>query len=181
MEGGWEEIILPSETRTSSRHVKFSICFKNALDMGSLTFPPFVECPKLEILLKVNCVSISGIWRVSQEWRGRECSSGWGGQLQDIPEVVNVLKGIVHQFFFLLFKSYILGSNGVWYSWFWLEGSINAQNSTFLGFRFVPRDLDSRRHKGPRLAAPWGFEGRRRGFEAQHHGAVPLYYPKYEI
>ena len=56
----------------------------------------------------------------------------------------------------------------MWYSWFWPEGSINAQNSTFLGFRFVPRDLDSRRHKGPRLAAPWGFEGRRKGFEAQH-------------
>ena len=31
--------------------------------------------------------------------------------------------------------------------------SINAQNSTFLGFHFVPRDLDSRRHMGPRLAA----------------------------
>ena len=58
-----------------------------------------------------------------------------------------IFKGIVHQFFFLLFKSHILNSNGVWYSWFWPEVSINAQNSTFLGFHFVPRDLDSRRHK----------------------------------
>ena len=38
------------------------------------------------------------------------------------------LKGLF-TIFFLLFKSHILGSNGVWYSWFWPEGSINAQNS----------------------------------------------------
>ena len=62
------------------------------------------------------------------------------------------LKGLFTNFF-LLFKSHIFGSNGVWYSWFWPEASINALNSTFLGFYFVPRDLDSRRHKGPRLAA----------------------------
>ena len=62
------------------------------------------------------------------------------------------LKGLF-TIFCLLFKSHILGSNGVWYSWFWPEASINTINSTFLGFYFVPRDLDSRRHKGPRLAA----------------------------
>ena len=58
--------------------------------------------------------------------------------------------------FFLLFKSHILDSNGVWYSWFWPEGSINAQNSQFLGFHFVPRDLNSRRHR----------------FESRSHGAA---------
>ena len=70
----------------------------------------------------------------------------------------------------------MLDSNGVWYSWFWPEGSINTQNSTFLGFHFVPgdldsspgplitRDLDSRRRgpglaeQGPRLAAPWDLD-----------------------
>ena len=36
---------------------------------------------------------------------------------------------------------------------FWSEGSINDPNSQFLGFNFVPRDLDSQRHMGPRLAA----------------------------
>ena len=61
------------------------------------------------------------------------------------------LKGLFTICFLLSFKSHILDSNGVWYSWFWPEGSINPQNSTFLGFHFVPRDLDSRR-KGPRLA-----------------------------
>ena len=64
-----------------------------------------------------------------------------------------ILKGLFTIFLFSV-KSHILNSNGVWYSWFWPEGPINARNSTFLGFNFVPRDLDSRRHMGPRLAAP---------------------------
>ena len=63
-----------------------------------------------------------------------------------------ILKGLFTIFLFSV-KSHILKSNGVWYSWFWPKGPINARNSTFLGFNFVPRDLDSRRHMGPRLAA----------------------------
>ena len=62
------------------------------------------------------------------------------------------LKGSFTIFLFLV-RSHILNSNGVWYSWFWPEGPINAQNSIFLGFKFVPRDLDSQRHMGPWLAA----------------------------
>ena len=68
-----------------------------------------------------------------------------------------MLKGSFTIFLFFV-RTHILNSNGVWYSWIWLEGPINAQNSTFLGFHFVPRDLDSRRHKGPRLAAPWDLD-----------------------
>ena len=37
----------------------------------------------------------------------------------------NFLKGILHQKIFLLPKSYILDSNGVWYSSFWPEGPKN--------------------------------------------------------
>ena len=59
------------------------------------------------------------------------------------------LKGSFTIFLFLV-RSHILNSNGVWYWWFCPEGPINAQNSIFLGFNFVPRDLDSRRHMGPR-------------------------------
>ena len=70
--------------------------------------------------------------------------------LKDGDGKENGFKGIVHQFFSRC-------SNLI----FWIvmgcgiagEGSINGQNSTFLGFHFVPRDLDSRRHMGPRLAA----------------------------
>ena len=77
-----------------------------------------------------------------------------------------ILKGL----FCLSFKSHILDSNGVWYSWFWPEGSINAQNSTFLGFHFVPRDLDLRRHKGLRLAAPWDLDSNQRRRESRFLG-----------
>ena len=45
-----------------------------------------------------------------------------------------------------LFTNFFYCSNPIF-------GSINAQNSTFLGFHFVPRALDSRRNRGPRLAA----------------------------
>ena len=82
----------------------------------------------------------------------------------------------------------------MWYSWFGPEGSINPQNSTFLGFHFVPRDLDSRR-RGPRLAAPWDLDSNlwRRGplrrelrspaqrVEVPCGYTTPHYYPKYEI
>ena len=106
------------------------------------------------------------------------------------------LKGLF-TIFCLSFKSHILDSNGVWYSWFWPEGSINAQNSKFLVFHFVPRDLDSRRHKGPWLTAQgtWtrgagDLDSLRHRFES--HGRLssptakisyttPHYYPKYEI
>ena len=37
------------------------------------------------------------------------------------------IKGIVHHFFSFI-RSHILDSNGVWYSLFWPEGSINARN-----------------------------------------------------
>ena len=63
-------------------------------------------------------------------------------------------KGIVHNFF--VYRSnlifWIVMGNGVWYSWLCPDGSINGQNSTFLGFHFVPRDLDSRRR--PKSAIP---------------------------
>ena len=62
------------------------------------------------------------------------------------------LKGLFTIFLFSV-RSHILNSNGVWYWWFCPEGPINAPNSRFLGFYFVPRDLDSQRHMGPRLAA----------------------------
>ena len=62
------------------------------------------------------------------------------------------LKGSFTIFLFLV-RSHILNSNGVWYWWFCPEGPINAPNSRFLGFYFVPWDLDSQRHMGPRLAA----------------------------
>ena len=62
------------------------------------------------------------------------------------------LKGSFTIFLFLVI-SHILNSNGVWYWWFCPEGPKNAPNSRFLGFYFVPRDLDSQRHMGPWLAA----------------------------
>ena len=52
------------------------------------------------------------------------------------------LKGLFTIFLFSV-RTHILDSNGVWYSWFWSEGSINALNPKFWGFYFVPRDLDS--------------------------------------
>ena len=62
------------------------------------------------------------------------------------------LKGSLTIFLFSV-RTHILDSNEVWYSWFWSEGSINALNPKFLDFYFVPRDLESRRHMGPRIAA----------------------------
>ena len=62
------------------------------------------------------------------------------------------LKGLFTIFLFSV-RSHILNSNGVWYWWFCPEGPINAPNSRFWGFYFVPRDLDSQRHMGPWLAA----------------------------
>ena len=86
------------------------------------------------------------------------------------------LKGIVHYFFLLSFKSHILDSNGVWYIWFWPEGSKNAQNSKFLGFNFVPRDLDSRRHMVPRLEAQ-GTSTRCAGdLDSRRHGTLTQIY-----
>ena len=66
------------------------------------------------------------------------------------------LKGLFTIFLFSV-RSNILISNGVWYSWFCPEGPINASNSKFLVFYFAPRDLDSQRHMGPRLAAQGTF------------------------
>ena len=37
------------------------------------------------------------------------------------------LKGLF-TIFFLSLKSHILDTNGVWYSWFWSEGSVNSPN-----------------------------------------------------
>ena len=88
------------------------------------------------------------------------------------------IKGIVHKFFSLSFKSLILDSNVVWYSWFWPEGSINGQNSTFLGFHFVPRDLDSRRHKGPRLAAQGTSTRGAEDLDSRRHGTLTQIYKK---
>ena len=63
-----------------------------------------------------------------------------------------MLKGSFTIFLFSV-RSNILNSNRVWYSWFCPEGPLNASNSKFLVFYFAPRDLDSQRHMGPRLAA----------------------------
>ena len=84
-----------------------------------------------------------------REMRKDQCNPG---SLLFISMASFSLKGLFTNIF-LPFKIHILNSNGVRYSWFWPEGSINAPNSKFLGFNFVPRDLDSRRHMGPGLAA----------------------------
>ena len=64
------------------------------------------------------------------------------------------LKGIVHQFFFRCSNLIFWIVMGCGIADFVRRGlCINGQNSTFLGFHFVPRDLDSQR-RGPRLAAP---------------------------
>ena len=88
------------------------------------------------------------------------------------------LKGSFTIFLFSV-RSNILNSNGVWYSWFCPEGPINASNSKFLFFYFVPRDLDSQRHMGPRLAAQGtltrsagDLDSRRHRFELRSHGAA---------
>ena len=82
-----------------------------------------------------------------------------------------LLKGSFTIFLFLV-RSYILNSNGVWYSWFWLEGPINAQNSIFGGFKFAPRDLDSQRHMGPRLAAQGTLTRSAGDLDSQRHGKL---------
>ena len=54
------------------------------------------------------------------------------------------LKGSFTIFLFLV-RSHILNINGVWYSWFWLEGPKNAPNSIFGGFKFnLPWRCESR-------------------------------------
>ena len=89
-----------------------------------------------------------------------------------------LLKGLFTIFLFSV-RSNILNSNGVWYSWFCPEGPINASNSKFLFYYFVPRDLDSQRHMGPRLAAQGtltrsagDLDSRRHRFELRSHGAA---------
>ena len=74
----------------------------------------------------------------------------WKTSTWDIARID--LKGSFTIFLFSV-RSNILNSNGVWYSWFCPEGPINASNSKFLFFYFVPRDLDSQRHMGAWLAA----------------------------
>ena len=83
------------------------------------------------------------------------------------------LKGSFTIFLFLV-RSHILNSNGVWYSWFWPEGPKNAQNSIFLGFKFVPRDLDSQRHMGPRLAAQGTLTRGAGDLDSRRHGKLIL-------
>ncbi len=79
------------------------------------------------------------------------------------------LKGSFTIFLFLV-RSHILNSNGVWYWWFCPEGPINAPNSRFLGFYFVPRDLDSQRHMGPWLAAQGTLTRSAGDLDSQRHG-----------
>ena len=70
-------------------------------------------------------------------------------------KIHSCLKGLFTNFF-LPFKSHILDSNGVWYSWFWPEESINAPNSIFWVLILSPGtltcgatwDLNSRRGRG---------------------------------
>merc|ERR1711923_475583 len=56
---------------------------------------------------------------------------------------------------FLLPKSHILDSNGVWYNSFWSEGPKNHRNLKILVSKFVPRGFEARR--------TWGFEAQRHG------------------
>ena len=84
-------------------------------------------------------------------------------------QITVILKGLFTIFLFLV-RSHILSSNGVWYSWFWPEGPINAPNSIFWGFYFVPRDLDSRRHMGPRLGAQGTLTCGAGDLDSQRHG-----------
>ena len=88
------------------------------------------------------------------------------------------LKGLFTIFLFSV-RSHILSSNGVWYSRFCPEGPINASNSNFLVSYFVPRDLDSQRHMGPRLAAQGtltrsagDLDSRRHRFGSWSHGTT---------
>ena len=81
----------------------------------------------------------------------------------------STLKGSFTIFWFSV-RSNILNSNGVWYSWFCPEGPINASNSKFLFFYFVPRDLDSQRHMGPRLAAQGTLTSSAGDLDSQRHG-----------
>ena len=74
-------------------------------------------------------------------------------KLCSLPRGKRLLKGLFTIFLFSV-RSHILKDNGVWYCWFCPEGPINASNSKILVFNFVPRDLDSQHHMGPRLAAP---------------------------
>ena len=53
---------------------------------------------------------------------------------------------------------------------------INAPNSIFLGFNFVPRDLDSRRHMGPRLAAQGTLTRGAGDLDSQRHGTLTKIY-----
>ena len=98
----------------------------------------------------VMCESTMHMAWINIEWAGINNVVAWRRSTNTHTQLY---KRDCSQFFSLSFKSHLLDSNGVWYSRLCPEGSINAQNSTFLGFHFVPRDLDSRRHKGPRLAA----------------------------
>ena len=86
-----------------------------------------------------------------------------------------ILKGSFTIFLFFV-RTHILNSNGLWYSWFWSEGPINAPNSRFLGFYFVPRDLDSRRHMGPRLAAPRTSTSGAGDLDSQRHVTLTQIY-----
>ena len=80
----------------------------------------------------------------------------------------HIFKGIVHNFF-IFGQIFFLSSNGVWYSWFWPEGPKNAPNSIFWGFKFAPRDLDSQRHMGPRLAAQGTLTRSAGDLDSQRH------------
>ena len=77
-----------------------------------------------------------------------------------LKKITFSLKGLFTNFF-LSFKSHFLDSNGVWHSWFWPEGSINAQNSKILVLILSPGTLTR--------GATWDLGSR-------HH-----FYPKYEI
>ena len=88
--------------------------------------------------------------------------------LSVIRLIAMCLKGSFTIFLFSV-RSNILNSNGVWYSWFCPEGPINASNSKFLFYYFVPRDLDSQRHMGPRLAAQGTFTRSAGDLDSRRH------------
>ena len=73
-----------------------------------------------------------------------------------------LVKGILHQKFFLSPKSHILDSNWVWYSSFWSEGPKNPRNLKILDSKFVPRGFEAQQ--------TWGIKGQQHGVSRGSRG-----------
>ena len=111
--------------------------------------------------------------REPHTWGIHQTGAGRGKDTNKVELKVETitLKGSFTIFLFLV-RSHILNSNEVWYWWFCPEGPKNASNSRFLGFYFVPRDLDSQRHMGPRLAAQGTLTSSAGDLDSQRQGTL---------